>query len=71
LNYLHTMNIAIVPYGCNHNIYFSPIKFFEYMGAGKPTVATSLGQVKEIIEHEKTGWFYEASNQESLIEAME
>ena len=33
----------------------SPTKLFEYMGLGKPIVASALEQIAEVVEHERTG----------------
>jgi glycosyltransferase involved in cell wall biosynthesis len=33
----------------------SPTKLFEYMGLGKPIVASDLEQIGEVVEHEHTG----------------
>jgi glycosyltransferase involved in cell wall biosynthesis len=33
----------------------SPTKIFEYMGLGKPIVASDLDQIGEVIEHERSG----------------
>src|SRR5262249_40643845 len=33
----------------------SPTKIFEYMGLGKPIVASDLNQIGEVIEHERSG----------------
>lgn len=61
-NYVAAMDITVAPYIPHENFYFSPIKIFEYMAMGKPVVAGRIGQVAEIIDHEKTGLLYEAGN---------
>ncbi|MCX5901530.1 MAG: glycosyltransferase [Proteobacteria bacterium] len=35
--------------------YNSPLKFFDYMAAGKPIIASPLGQLAKIIRHEENG----------------
>jgi glycosyltransferase involved in cell wall biosynthesis len=35
--------------------YNSPLKLFDYLGAGLPVVGSRLGQIAEVIEHGKSG----------------
>ena len=38
-----------------HGFYLSPLKLYDYMAAGKPIVASRLGQIAEVIEDGKDG----------------
>lgn len=48
------MDAAVAPYPKDAPTYFSPIKIFEYMAAGTPVVASSVGQIAEFLEHGRT-----------------
>lgn len=50
--YVAAMDIAIMP---DSNEYGSPMKIFEYMAMGKPTIAPDLGPLREIIDHGVNG----------------
>ena len=69
--YVAAMDVATVPYGKMDEFYFSPMKLFEYMAAARPTVAASLGQIAEVVEHGRDGWLYEPGNAQSLAEGIE
>ncbi|HEX9037920.1 MAG TPA: glycosyltransferase family 4 protein [Ktedonobacterales bacterium] len=56
--YLAAMDITVAPYGETPNFYFSPLKIFEYMAAGRPVVASRLGQIAEILDDKETGLLY-------------
>ena len=49
------MDVAAAPYPKLATIYFSPLKVYEYMAAGRPVVASRLGQLAEMIRHEVDG----------------
>lgn len=53
--HIRAMDIVLAPYPDLPFFYYSPVKIFEYMACGKPVVASGLGQINEIIEHQKTG----------------
>ena len=42
---LAAMDVAVAPYLPAEDFYFSPIKVFEYMAAGRPVVASRLGEM--------------------------
>jgi glycosyltransferase involved in cell wall biosynthesis len=69
--YVAAMDVATVPYGKLDQFYFSPMKLFEYMAAGRPTVAASLGQIAEVVDHGRDGWLYEPGNAQSLAQGID
>jgi len=69
-DYLAAMDIAVAPYDWKEDFYGSPLKLFEYMAAGKPTVAAAIGQIEEVIEHGKTGWLYRSGDHEQLAHGL-
>jgi glycosyltransferase involved in cell wall biosynthesis len=68
--YLAAMDVAVAPYNWKEDFYGSPLKIFEYMAAGKPTVAAAIGQIEEVIEHGKTGWLYPSGDHEQLAHGL-
>jgi glycosyltransferase involved in cell wall biosynthesis len=52
---LSTFDIAVAPYPELPDFYFSPLKILEYMAAGLPIVASRIGQIPTLIDHETTG----------------
>lgn len=66
---LTSMDVAAAPYP-GHGFYFSPLKIFEYMAAGLPTVASRVGQVAEIIEDDVTGILCTPGNPDALAESV-
>ncbi len=52
---LQCMDVTVAPYPPLDDFYFSPLKLFEYMAMGKPVVASAVGQIANIIEHERNG----------------
>ena len=69
--YTATMDVAVVPYQPIDDFFFSPMKLFECMAVGCPTVAADLGQISEVIEHGKTGWLYPAGDNEKLAAGID
>jgi glycosyltransferase involved in cell wall biosynthesis len=68
--YIAAMDVAVAPYNWKEDFYGSPLKLFEYMVAGKPTVAAAIGQIADLIEHGKTGWLYPSGDHEQLAHAL-
>lgn len=67
-NYITAMDVAVGPYVKEAVRFVSPLKVIEYAALGRPVVATSGGQIKEIIEDGVTGYTYEAGSAEELAD---
>ena len=68
---LARIHLAAAPYSEASGFYFSPLKVFEYMGAGLPIVASAVGQLAEILEHGRTAWLVPPGDPEALAAAMQ
>jgi glycosyltransferase involved in cell wall biosynthesis len=54
--YMAAADITVAPYPVmNPEMWFSPMKLFEYMASGRAIVATAVGQVCDIIEDGRNG----------------
>ena len=69
-NYLATVDVALAPYPALENFYYSPLKLFEYMAAGKAVVASNAGQIAQIIRHRVNGLIYEPGDREGLLRCL-
>jgi len=59
-----------VPLDAGAEFFGSPTKLFEYMAMGKGIVASRLGQIGEVLEHELTALLVEPGNVEELKDAI-
>jgi glycosyltransferase involved in cell wall biosynthesis len=69
--YFAAMDVAVVPYQPIQDFFFSPMKLFESMAAGCPTIAADLGQIPQIVRHAQTGWLYSPGDITALVRAIE
>ncbi|MCI0330427.1 MAG: glycosyltransferase family 4 protein [candidate division Zixibacteria bacterium] len=67
---LRTLDALVAPYPHMDGFYFSPLKIFEYMAAGRPIVASRIGQVAEILENEKNALLVPPEDPEALASAL-
>jgi glycosyltransferase involved in cell wall biosynthesis len=68
--YLATMDVAVAPYPALENFYYSPLKLFEYMAAGRAVVASRTGQIAQVLSHGVNGLLYEAGDQAGLVNCL-
>ncbi len=68
--YIQLFDVALAPYPPMQLFYFSPVKIFEYMAAGKAIVAPAMGQIAEILEDDRTALLYEQGNDQNFAEKM-
>jgi glycosyltransferase involved in cell wall biosynthesis len=68
---LACMDVAVAPYPALSTFYFSPLKVYEYMAAGVAVVASRIGQLQTLIEHEEDGILVSPGDALDLAEALE
>ena len=64
------MDVAVAPYPAMGDFYFSPIKLYEYMAAGRAVVASRVGQVAEIIEDGVNALLYEPGDRAGFVNCL-
>ncbi|MGQ9851849.1 MAG: glycosyltransferase, partial [Candidatus Oleimicrobiaceae bacterium] len=47
--------VVVAPYPNLPFFYYSPVKIYEYMAAGRPVVSTAIGQIAEVIRDGENG----------------
>ncbi len=70
-SFIAAMDVAVVPYRQIEDFFFSPLKLFEYMAVGTPTIAAALGQLTQLIRHGETGWLYPPGDEARLAELLD
>lgn len=55
LHFLKTSDVCLTLY-YKDNFHFSPLKLLEYMALKKPVIATSVGQIKEVVKNKENGF---------------
>ncbi len=63
-------DVAVVPYGHTRTSYFSPLKLFESLAAGRPVVAADVGDLGRCVKHGETGFLYPPGDAEALADAI-
>jgi glycosyltransferase involved in cell wall biosynthesis len=59
-----------LPFDDGSPSFFSPVKLFEYMAAGRPVVASRLGQQGRVVEEGRTGTFFPPGDGPAFREAV-
>ena len=68
--YLAAMDAAVAPYPALDNFYFSPLKLFEYMAAGRAVIASRVGQAAEVVVDGVTGLLFEPGDRADLVRSI-
>lgn len=69
--HLASLDVAVAPYPLLDDFYFSPLKLFEYMAAGCAIVASSIGQIPDVLDHGNAGLLYPPGDVPALASALE
>lgn len=65
------MDIAVAPYPDIADFYFSPLKVMEYMSAGRAVLASAIGDIIGLVDHDVTGRLYPAGNVAELAAQLD
>jgi glycosyltransferase involved in cell wall biosynthesis len=68
--HIAVMDIAVAPYDETPDFYFSPLKLFEYMAAGRPVVAAGIGQIEDCVRDGETGLLYPPGEVDALARCI-
>ena len=69
--WLAAADVVVAPYGrLPYTLWFSPLKLYEYMAAGKAIVASDSGQIAEVIRPGHNGLLFEPDNVIQLAETI-
>jgi len=66
-----SMDVGVAPYPESTRFYFSPLKVYEYMAAGRAVVVSRVGQLASLIQHEITGLLCPPGDPAALAAALE
>ena len=63
------LDVAVAPYA-SADVYFSPLKLFEYLAAGCAVVAADAGDIACCVRHGQSGLLYEPGDAGALADAL-
>jgi starch synthase len=66
---LAQLDVGVAPYPAGAG-YFSPLKVYEYLAAGLAVVASAVGQVPAIVDHDRTGILVAPGSVDELAAAL-
>jgi glycosyltransferase involved in cell wall biosynthesis len=66
--YLASMDIVLAPYPKLDFFYYSPLKLYEYMAAGKAIITSRIGQIESVITNLENGILTQPGNFTELAE---
>ena len=66
---LARMDVGVAPYPELRDFYFSPLKVYEYMASALPVVASSIGQICDVIEDGQDGLLCRPGDVDDIVDA--
>jgi glycosyltransferase involved in cell wall biosynthesis len=63
-------DVAVAPYRGATDFYFSPLKLYEYLAAGRAVIAADIGQISSIVRHWESGYLFPPDDIEALVDGL-
>jgi glycosyltransferase involved in cell wall biosynthesis len=70
-DYLHAIDVAVIPSGSQPGFHYSPLKLKEYLATGRATVAPRVGEMLRVMESGSDALLYEPGDLDSMAAAIE
>lgn len=67
---LQKTDVLVAPYPELQGFYFSALKIFEYMAAGKPIIASDIGQIASVLKNQETAILVPPGDGKALHDAL-
>lgn len=67
---LRQVDIGVAPYLAVEKFYFEPVKIFDYLAAGLPIIASSQGQVRDMLDGGVAGCLVPAGDEAALTREL-
>ncbi|MBL8095686.1 MAG: glycosyltransferase [Anaerolineales bacterium] len=68
--HIAAMDVAVSSHHARDDFYFSPLKLYEYLACGIPTVAADIGQQADVLRETDGGWLYPPGDSAALAERI-
>lgn len=68
--YVAAFDIAAAPYRGSPDFYFSPLKVYEYLAAGRAILASDIGQISSVIGHLDNGFLLPPDDVNALSDGL-
>jgi glycosyltransferase involved in cell wall biosynthesis len=68
--WIRGMDVAVAPYPPLERFYFSPLKILDAMACGLPNVASTIGQIPELLRDNETGLLVPPGDVEALAAVL-
>lgn len=70
--YLFAADVLLMPYTTDtpHHGWFSPMKMFEYLAAGRPIISSDFPVLHEVLVEDQNVLFVEPANADALVQAI-
>ena len=65
--YLVAMDIVFAPYPNMDFFYYSPLKLYEYLSAGRAVVASRIGQIGEVLVDQQNGMLFAPGDYQEML----
>lgn len=69
--WIRACDVVTIPIPSSDHVFMSPMKLFEYMGAGVPILASDLPWLREVLHHGVNAWLARPGDSRALARGIE